>query len=148
MIDRKQMYVVPQDKWAALKLRVHFVQWCQNSFLQLNIRTCWSISNVSVVRGQAVECPDKYKYLVMFTDDSFDHKVEDLQEMTSYIVYITYSQPHFSATCLCFKYEPPEHKIFPLVAFMIQSQMFVPLSINPNQKKNRGKSVTDAFRRC
>lgn len=78
MIDRKQMYVVPQDKWAALKLQVHFVQWCQNSFLQLNIRTCWSISNANVVKGQAVERPDKYKYLVMFTDDTFDHKVEDL----------------------------------------------------------------------
>lgn len=77
----------------------------------------------------------------MFTDDSFDHKVEDLQEMTPYIVYITYSRPQFSATvhaCVL-------NMNLPLVAFMIQSQIFVTLSINPNHQ-NKGKSVTDAFR--
>lgn len=76
---------------AALDLLVDFVQWCENSFLQLSIRTCWSISDANVVKGQAVEQLDKYKYLDMFIDDklSFDHKTKDLQEGTSNIVYIT-----------------------------------------------------------
>lgn len=44
-----------------------------------------------IVKGQAVEQYDKYKYLDMFIDDklSFEHKTEDFQE-GQHILFVLY----------------------------------------------------------
>lgn len=91
--DRQQAVhtnVLPLDERAALDLLVDFAQWCENSFLQLSVRMCWSISDASVVQGQAVERLAKYKYLDMFIDDklSFGRKTEGVQRGTPRVVCI------------------------------------------------------------
>lgn len=88
---------LPLDKWEALNLLVHFVQWCENSFLQLSVRTCWSISDANIVHGQAVEWLAKYKYLDMFIDDklSFGHRTEDLQEEKRHHMFVLRKRSHY-----------------------------------------------------
>lgn len=67
------------------------LQRCENSFLQVSIKTCRSISDADVIKAQAGESRDGYGHLGVFIDDtlSFDHKTENVQEGTSHIVCIT-----------------------------------------------------------